>query len=225
MLVKIADQAMFTLEPTITVNNSEGAIFMQLIFQIFQGTDMLNQYFEQILTRVLERLYGKTQSPVKQTLKKHLLGVFLSAMIYNASACIKLMEMKGVSKQVMMDIINLKNTFKITYEQKCFIVGMTNILGVHDAPDAIKDPSTISRLIQEILTMLEKVQKKESKEAEKKAKKQIRQEEDEADSDDEDDMTSDSESEEKEYQLQENGKRSRGNSDAMEDDQEEEKKG
>jgi hypothetical protein len=46
MLVKIADQAMFSLEPTITVNNSEGAIFMQIIFQIFQGTDLLNQYFE-----------------------------------------------------------------------------------------------------------------------------------------------------------------------------------
>ena len=77
------------------------------------------------------------------------------------------MEMKSVSKQVMLDILQLKNTFKITYEQKCFIVGMTSILGVHDAPDSIKDPSTISRLIQEILTMLEKVQKRESKEAQK----------------------------------------------------------
>jgi len=35
MIVKISDQAMFTLEPTITVNNAEGAILMQVIFQIF----------------------------------------------------------------------------------------------------------------------------------------------------------------------------------------------
>lgn len=32
MLIKIADQAMFTLEPNVTVNNAEGAILMQVIF-------------------------------------------------------------------------------------------------------------------------------------------------------------------------------------------------
>ena len=32
MLIKIADQAMFSVEPNITINNSEGAIFLQVIF-------------------------------------------------------------------------------------------------------------------------------------------------------------------------------------------------
>lgn len=35
MLIKIADQAMFCVEPNVTINNSEGAIFLQIIFQIF----------------------------------------------------------------------------------------------------------------------------------------------------------------------------------------------
>jgi len=35
MLVKIADQALFSVQPNITINNSEGAIFLQIIFQIF----------------------------------------------------------------------------------------------------------------------------------------------------------------------------------------------
>jgi len=35
MLVKIADQAMFSVEPNVTINNAEGAILMQVIFQIF----------------------------------------------------------------------------------------------------------------------------------------------------------------------------------------------
>ena len=32
MLIKIAVEAIYTLEPNITVNNSEGAIFLALIF-------------------------------------------------------------------------------------------------------------------------------------------------------------------------------------------------
>jgi hypothetical protein len=147
MIVKISDQAMFTLEPTITVNNAEGAILMQVIFQIFQGTEVLNPYFENILCRVLDRLKGPTQSPPKQTLKKHLLQVFLSALIYNASATLKLLEMKGVTKDIMTSILQLKKAFKNAYEQKCFIIGLTSIITVQDAPPVVKDPATISRLI------------------------------------------------------------------------------
>jgi hypothetical protein len=40
-----------------------------------------------------------------------------------------------------------------------------------DAPDVIKDPSTLSRLMQEILYMLDMVKKKEAKEALKRATK------------------------------------------------------
>jgi hypothetical protein len=32
MVLKIADQAIFCLEPNVTVNNTEGALFLQLIF-------------------------------------------------------------------------------------------------------------------------------------------------------------------------------------------------
>ena len=60
MLIRIAIEAMFTVEPNITVNNAEGAIFLAIIFQIFQGTDILNEYFENIMDKVLERLNGST---------------------------------------------------------------------------------------------------------------------------------------------------------------------
>jgi len=32
MLFRIADQAIFSKEPNVTTNNSEGAIFLQIIF-------------------------------------------------------------------------------------------------------------------------------------------------------------------------------------------------
>jgi hypothetical protein len=66
-----------------------------------------------------------------------------------------------------------KKSFRSSYEHKTFIVGITNMLSVYDAPDSIKDPSTVSRLIHEILSMLDKVKKKEAKDALKKGNKQI----------------------------------------------------
>lgn len=85
------------------------------------------------------------------------------------------------------------------YDQKCFIIGITQILTVLDAPDVIKDPSTLSRLMAEILYMLEKVKKKEVKEALKKATKQIHDDGSDYDSDDSncDDSSSDDEDESK----------------------------
>lgn len=138
---------MFATEPNVTVNNSEGAIFLAIIFQIFQGTDCLNEHFENVLNRVCERM----QQQCRNTLKKHLLQVFLAALYYNASATINYLELKQLSKSVIVDIFRLKKNFKSTYEQKCFVIGITNMLTVFDAPDNIKDPSTISRLLQEVL--------------------------------------------------------------------------
>jgi len=117
----------------------------------------------------------------------------------------------------LVEILQNKKNFKNSYEQKCFIIGITHILTVNDAPESIRDPSTVSRLLQEILAMLDKVQKKEAKEAIKKATKQIHAEEN-SDSDDSDySDTSSEEEEETPTTHKENGKRSRGNSGAAEE--------
>ena len=57
---------------------------------------------------MLERLHAESQAKVKKALKKNLLSVFLSALIYNPSATIKLMEMMGATKQILSDILELK---------------------------------------------------------------------------------------------------------------------
>ena len=49
-------------------------------------------------------------------MKKHLVNVFLSALVYNASATIKLMEMQNVSKGILSDVLALKKLYKCTYE-------------------------------------------------------------------------------------------------------------
>lgn len=190
----------------------------------------MNAYFEGILGRVLERLQGTAQAPVKVSLKKHLLQVFLSALYYHAGATIRYMEMKQVTKSILVDVLQNKKSFRNTYEQKCFIVGMTHILTVPDAPEAVRDPATTSRLIQELLQMLEKVQKKESKEAKKKATKQIhRDENSDGESDDDESDMSDTSSDEGDDDDEDDvavdgakGRRSRGSSAAAEEMMDEE---
>lgn len=121
----------------------------------------MNTHFENVLNRVALRL----QSQCKPTLKKHLLQVFLAALYYNSSATIKYLEQKDLTKTVIVELTKCKKSFKSTFEQKSFVIGITSIFTVFDAPDSIKDPGTVSRLLQEVLQMLEQIKRKEGKEA------------------------------------------------------------
>lgn len=56
--------------------------------------------------------------------------MFLSALIYNPMASLRFMEQKGVTKSVLSELVSLKKNFKSVYEQKCFILGMTNMINV-----------------------------------------------------------------------------------------------
>ena len=100
------------------------------------------------MDRVLERM---NTDAVKGTLKKHLLQVFLAALYYNGKATINYLEQTQMTKTVIVETLRLKKTFKSSYEQKCFVVGITNMLTVFDAPDNVKDPATVSRLLREVL--------------------------------------------------------------------------
>ena len=56
MLIEMGSLAMFSSEPCVTVQNAEGCIFLQLLFQIFRETTALNDFFEGILNKVIERI-------------------------------------------------------------------------------------------------------------------------------------------------------------------------
>ena len=94
MLLQMAKDALFTKEPTITVHNAEGAILLQLLFQIFAGTQCLNEYFEEIMNLVKGRL---SSQPMQTHLKRHLLGVFLTALAYNPSLTLAYFEHVGIT--------------------------------------------------------------------------------------------------------------------------------
>ena len=49
LLVEMANSALFATEASITVHNAEGAILMQLLFQVYAGTQVLDEFFEPVL--------------------------------------------------------------------------------------------------------------------------------------------------------------------------------
>ena len=71
----------------ISIHNSEGALLLQLVLQIFKGTSVLNEFVEHALDRVLERLKAESAQS-SPSLKKHLLQVFLGALFYNPNAAL-----------------------------------------------------------------------------------------------------------------------------------------
>ena len=104
MVIEMGKQSLFGNEPSITIQNSEGAILFQLLFQVFQGMTCLDPYFENILAATLERMHGQ---PMADHLKRQLLSVFLSAMIYNSTATINFLEARQLTQLVLNEIFNL----------------------------------------------------------------------------------------------------------------------
>ena len=104
----MADNSMFSQSPPAAIVNSEGALLLQLVFQIFKDSDVLNEHFENCLGRVVERLKILGDVNKKSALKKHLLQVFLAALYYNPFAGINFMINNGILKDVLMQLFETK---------------------------------------------------------------------------------------------------------------------
>lgn len=57
-IAQMAEVALFTTQKNITINNTEGAIVLQLLMQVMRGTTALNEIFQPILDRLKQRLYN-----------------------------------------------------------------------------------------------------------------------------------------------------------------------
>lgn len=132
---KMAETALFTEKPTQTINNSEGAILFQVLFQAFKGTQTLDGVISQILDRIRQRM-GASFQPVH--VMKHLIGIFMSAMYYNSQLTVSYLESQGLTTQIVQEMINLRKAFKHEYERKFFIVGLSEMLRCPSLPQSLQ---------------------------------------------------------------------------------------
>jgi hypothetical protein len=70
-----------------------------------RGTDACNDIILPLLSRVRDRMSIQPQSDL---LKKHLLCVYLSAVLYNRSSAMLYFEQKGMTVDLVKELLNLK---------------------------------------------------------------------------------------------------------------------
>lgn len=72
----------------------------------------------------------KGDEKILMTLKKHLVGVFLSATIYSVDATIAFLNNNQALSGVLQELFNLQTHFKHEYERRLFGLGLSNLVAV-----------------------------------------------------------------------------------------------
>jgi len=90
-----------------------------------RGTDACNDVVEPLLNMVKNRMQ---RQPLNNLLKKHMIGVYLSAVLYNRSAAMAYFEQQQMTCSLVQEMINLTKHFRHSYERKFFIIGISEML-------------------------------------------------------------------------------------------------
>jgi hypothetical protein len=129
------------------------------------------------------------QTPMSALLKKHILGVYLSALIYNKSATLLYFEHNGITAQLLSELVSTQKKMKHNYERRLFIVGLSELLQNEVLPESLR-PQLIG-MIDAVIDSLMSMNKEEEKEAKRKAKAEMQQSDESEDEGDDIDSDSD----------------------------------
>jgi hypothetical protein len=89
-----------------------------------RGTDALNSIFEPLL----DRLRNKLSTPISETVKKHVLGAFLSAILYNNSAALNYLDKNKMTAKFVEEVLEMSKKMKHKYELKLVIIAFSEML-------------------------------------------------------------------------------------------------
>mmetsp|Transcript_9607 Transcript_9607/g.9265 ORF Transcript_9607/g.9265 Transcript_9607/m.9265 type:complete len:314 (+) Transcript_9607:2193-3134(+) len=179
MLVDMGTTAMYTIESNMTIQNAEGAIFLQLLFQVFRETDALNQFFQQILDNGTERLRIQ---PMSDGLKRQLALMYLCAIAYNSQATFNYLEQNGITEEILNKIFEVSEQLFNSYERKVYVIGMSCLIASQHIPTTLVN--NIKMIIEKSVSVLTKQRFIEQKSLRKAGKKELK---DDGDSDEEED--------------------------------------
>jgi hypothetical protein len=91
---------------------------------------------------------------------KHLIGIFMSAMYYNAQLTVNYLEANGITVSIVQEMIKLKKHFKHQYERKFFIVGLSEMLRAPNLPESLKPilVELLSNIVEMMIVLNKKIQ-------------------------------------------------------------------
>ena len=149
VICQMANVALFTDMPNKTINNTEGAMLLQLLFQVMTGSEALNQIMVELLERVQQRM---EDDKIPIHLKKHILGIFMSAMHYNSAFTLQYLESKQMTAALLQELFKSKEHFKHEYEKRLFIIGLSRMLQCMDLPASLGP--VLFEILNQLIDML-----------------------------------------------------------------------
>lgn len=183
VFAQIIEQAMFTLK---IAPDCEGAVACQLLFQSLAGTAALDALLEPLLDLTTRRMQA---DPTPLELKKHLIGIFMAAMYYNAPNTLRYLESRGMTGSLVEEMCTLRAKFTAEYERRFFIIGLTRMLKSPELPVSLQPQllRLLNELVETITSLHDQVTKRVKAQAEAEAKIDDSDDDEDSDDDDEDD--------------------------------------
>lgn len=96
-----------------------------------------------------------TEDMVPLELKKQLLGIFMSAMYYNATMALQYLESRNMTGTLITEMLNIKDKFTAEYERRFFIVGLSKMLMSPQLPNSLQPE--LLRLLNELVDSITKL--------------------------------------------------------------------
>ena len=193
------------------LSDCEGAVLCQLLFQTLAGTQSLDAYLEPLLGLTTQRMQV---DPVPIEIKKHLLGIFMAAMYYNAPLTLQFLESRQMTSSLIEEMCNIREKFKEEYEQRFFIVGLSKMLMSPTLPASLQ-PQLV-RLLNELVETITRLHDNVTKRVKAQAEKDTNIDDD-SDDEEEDD---DSDDEEDSAEEEKSKKKAKGDKKANDEDEE-----
>jgi len=109
---------------------------IQLLFQVYAGTSVLDEFFNNLLEKVIVRM---NTVPMLDHLKRHLLSVLLTALAYNPGATLSFLDQRNLVDEFFQQVLQDKmcEGFTNAYERKTFIIGLSSALNAGQLPSAM----------------------------------------------------------------------------------------
>lgn len=70
-------------------------------------------------------------------IKKQLIGIFMAAMYYNAAPTLQYLENKGMTSQLLQELVSLEKKFSADYEKRFYNIGICKMLLSPTLPAAL----------------------------------------------------------------------------------------
>ena len=192
-IIKLCFDSLFSTKEVIQLNNTEGAIMLQILLQTL-GNGLLDSYIPGILENVLKRLDAP---PSADYLSRELYNTILCCICNNPQiALIKIEELK-CTEPLFLRIFNESFRYKESYDIKVMVIGLSSIINQLKLPPFLL--TCQARILSCIINVLETQTKNETKVLLKADKKIITQNEDSDDSFSDDDDDDDIDESEKGY--------------------------